>query len=146
MKLSLPRFGSKGVVGLDIGSSSVKLVEVASKGRSGFELTHLGTTHSGLSASSRGTETGKSARPIVLGVAAAVLILVGAGVYSRLHAPEVSVKSATVEAPAPIQNTKVRLRVTAFPATAKVYVDDELMPSNPSRWFTSSSSCAVSPR
>jgi type IV pilus assembly protein PilM len=42
MKLSLPRFGSKGLVGLDIGSSSVKLVEVAPKGRGGFELAHLG--------------------------------------------------------------------------------------------------------
>jgi serine/threonine-protein kinase len=96
-----------------------------------MELTHLGTTQSGLSASSRGTETGKSARPIVLGVAAAVLVLVGAGVYSRLHAPEVSVNAATTEKPAPVVNNKVRLRVTAFPATAKVYVDDELMPSNP---------------
>jgi type IV pilus assembly protein PilM len=43
MKLSLPRFGSKGLVGLDIGSSSVKLVELAQKGRGGFELTHMGT-------------------------------------------------------------------------------------------------------
>jgi type IV pilus assembly protein PilM len=43
MKLSLPRFGSKGLVGLDIGSSSVKLVELSPKGRAGFELTNLGT-------------------------------------------------------------------------------------------------------
>ncbi len=42
MKLSLPRFGSKGLVGLDIGSSSVKLVELSPKGRGGFELTHMG--------------------------------------------------------------------------------------------------------
>jgi type IV pilus assembly protein PilM len=42
MKLSLPGFGSRGLIGLDIGSSSVKLVEVAPKGRSGFELSHLG--------------------------------------------------------------------------------------------------------
>jgi type IV pilus assembly protein PilM len=42
MKLSLPRFGSKGLIGLDIGSSCVKLVELAPKGRGGFELTHLG--------------------------------------------------------------------------------------------------------
>src|SRR5499426_2917438 len=42
MKLSLPGFGSKGLIGLDIGSSAVKLVEVAPKGRGGFELTHLG--------------------------------------------------------------------------------------------------------
>jgi type IV pilus assembly protein PilM len=42
MKLSLPRFGSKGLIGLDIGSSSVKLVELSPKGRGGFELTHLG--------------------------------------------------------------------------------------------------------
>jgi type IV pilus assembly protein PilM len=42
MKLSLPRFGSKGLIGLDIGSSSVKLVELNRKARGGFELTHLG--------------------------------------------------------------------------------------------------------
>jgi type IV pilus assembly protein PilM len=44
MKLSLPRlgFGSQSVVGLDIGSSSVKLVELSKKGRGGFELSHLG--------------------------------------------------------------------------------------------------------
>ena len=42
MKLSLPRFGSRGLIGLDIGSSSVKLVELSPKGRGGFELTHLG--------------------------------------------------------------------------------------------------------
>jgi len=43
MRLSLPRFGSRGLFGLDIGSSSVKVVELSPKGRSGgFELTHLG--------------------------------------------------------------------------------------------------------
>ena len=43
MKLALPRFGSSTVVGLDIGSSSVKAVEIASKGRDrGFELRGLG--------------------------------------------------------------------------------------------------------
>lgn len=43
MKLSLPRLGRKSVVGLDIGSSTVKAVEIASKGRDkGFELRSLG--------------------------------------------------------------------------------------------------------
>ena len=43
MKLSLPGFGSKSMVGLDIGSSSVKAVELTMKGRgTDFELTHLG--------------------------------------------------------------------------------------------------------
>jgi len=43
MKLAWPRFGSSSVVGLDIGSSSVKAVEIASKGRDrGFELRGLG--------------------------------------------------------------------------------------------------------
>jgi type IV pilus assembly protein PilM len=43
MKLSLPRFGKASVVGLDIGSSSVKAVEIVSKGRDkGFELRSLG--------------------------------------------------------------------------------------------------------
>jgi len=43
MRLSLPRFGSRGLFGLDIGSSSVKVVEISRKGRSGgFELSHLG--------------------------------------------------------------------------------------------------------
>ena len=43
MKFSLPSFGSKSIVGLDIGSASVKAVELAVKGRGDdFELTHLG--------------------------------------------------------------------------------------------------------
>ena len=43
MKLSLPNFGGKSIVGLDIGSSSVKAVELVPKGKNNeFELTHLG--------------------------------------------------------------------------------------------------------
>ena len=43
MRFALPSFGSKSVVGLDIGSSSVKAVELTRRGRSKeFELTHLG--------------------------------------------------------------------------------------------------------
>jgi type IV pilus assembly protein PilM len=43
VKLSLPTLGSKSLVGLDIGSSSVKAVEISHKGKSQeFELTHLG--------------------------------------------------------------------------------------------------------
>ena len=43
MKLSLPSIGSKSMVGLDIGSSSVKAVELVSKGKDKeFELTNLG--------------------------------------------------------------------------------------------------------
>ncbi len=48
MKFSLPRFSfsSRSVVGLDVGSSSIKAVELAKKGRSGgFELTHLGVAN-----------------------------------------------------------------------------------------------------
>ncbi|MCZ6464895.1 MAG: type IV pilus assembly protein PilM [Proteobacteria bacterium] len=43
MKLSLPSFGKSSFVGLDIGSSSVKAIEVAVKGRDkGFELKSMG--------------------------------------------------------------------------------------------------------
>ncbi len=43
MKLSLPNFGSKSIIGLDIGSSSVKAVEISQKSKSkDFALTHLG--------------------------------------------------------------------------------------------------------
>lgn len=43
MKLSLPNFGSKSIIGLDIGSSSVKAVEISKKSKSkDFDLTHLG--------------------------------------------------------------------------------------------------------
>lgn len=41
MQLPFPRLRSKSIVGLDIGSSSVKAVEVAPRG-DGFELLHLG--------------------------------------------------------------------------------------------------------
>jgi type IV pilus assembly protein PilM len=43
MKFALPQFGKASVIGLDIGSSSVKAVEVVAKGRDkGFELRSLG--------------------------------------------------------------------------------------------------------
>jgi type IV pilus assembly protein PilM len=43
VKFSLPSFQSKSVVGLDVGSSTVKAVELSLKGRGrGFELSHLG--------------------------------------------------------------------------------------------------------
>ena len=43
MRFALPSLGSKSIVGLDIGSSSVKAVELSRRGRSKeFELTHLG--------------------------------------------------------------------------------------------------------
>ena len=43
MKINFPSLSSKSVIGLDVGSSSVKAVELALKGkRDGFELTHLG--------------------------------------------------------------------------------------------------------
>ena len=41
MQLPFLRLGSKSVIGLDIGSSSVKAVEVVPRGN-GFELLHLG--------------------------------------------------------------------------------------------------------
>ena len=45
MRFALPSFGSKSIVGLDIGSSSVKAVELNRRGRSKeFELTHLGVS------------------------------------------------------------------------------------------------------
>jgi type IV pilus assembly protein PilM len=41
--VKLPSFGSRSIVGLDIGSSSVKAVEISRRGKSrDFELTHLG--------------------------------------------------------------------------------------------------------
>jgi type IV pilus assembly protein PilM len=43
VRFALPSFGSKSVVGLDIGSSAVKAVELSRRGRGKeFELTHLG--------------------------------------------------------------------------------------------------------
>jgi len=43
MKFSLPSFGKASLIGLDIGSSSVKAVEIATKSRDkGFELRSLG--------------------------------------------------------------------------------------------------------
>ncbi len=43
MRFSLPGFGAKSIVGLDIGSSSVKAIELVNKGKS-FELAHLGVS------------------------------------------------------------------------------------------------------
>jgi type IV pilus assembly protein PilM len=46
VKFSLPRFNSRSAVGLDVGSSVIKAVELSKKGRSGgFELSHLGVAN-----------------------------------------------------------------------------------------------------
>jgi len=43
VKIRFPSFNAKSIVGLDVGSSSVKAIELALKGKGkGFELTHLG--------------------------------------------------------------------------------------------------------
>jgi Tfp pilus assembly PilM family ATPase len=43
VKLGFGGFAAKSMIGLDIGSSSVKAVEIATKGRgNAFELTHMG--------------------------------------------------------------------------------------------------------
>jgi type IV pilus assembly protein PilM len=43
VKFSLPGFGSKSIVGLDVGSSSIKAVELSKKSKNkNFELTHMG--------------------------------------------------------------------------------------------------------
>ena len=42
MKLALPNFGSKSIIGLDIGSSTVKAVEISSRKNGEFDLSHLG--------------------------------------------------------------------------------------------------------
>ena len=43
MKFSLPSFGKASVIGLDIGASSVKAIEIVQKSRDkGFELRSLG--------------------------------------------------------------------------------------------------------
>ena len=43
MKFGLSSFGPKSMIGLDIGSSTVKAVELSAKGRGkDFELTHMG--------------------------------------------------------------------------------------------------------
>lgn len=43
MRFRLPNFSSKSVVGLDVGSSSIKAVELTARGKNGgFELSHLG--------------------------------------------------------------------------------------------------------
>jgi type IV pilus assembly protein PilM len=45
VKLSLPGFGSKSIVGLDIGSSTIKAVEISRRSNGEeFELTHLGVS------------------------------------------------------------------------------------------------------
>jgi type IV pilus assembly protein PilM len=44
VRFSLPSFSSKSMIGLDIGSSMVKAVEITLRGKGGeFELSHLGT-------------------------------------------------------------------------------------------------------
>ena len=46
MKLAFPSFGSKSLVGLDIGSSSVKAVELSKRGKGkNFDLTHVGVAN-----------------------------------------------------------------------------------------------------
>ena len=93
-----------------------------------LELTSLALTHSGASQISDKRSVTQVTRPKVglyvgLGLLAA---LVGGIVLARSsdHEPE------GAPAPAPT-STQVTLRLTAFPGAAKIYLDGNLLPSNP---------------
>jgi serine/threonine-protein kinase len=98
-----------------------------------IELTHLALTQSG---STHLEAAQKAARPrrrlLYLGVGLAILlggVSIGGALAMRRTGAETAV-TAKPAAPAP-EATTVRFRVTAFPGSAKIYLDDELLPSNP---------------
>jgi serine/threonine protein kinase len=96
-----------------------------------LELTSLALTHSGASQISDKRSVTQVTRPklglyVALGLLAAV---VGGVVLSR--SPDQKAEGpATPAAPAPA-STQLTLRLTAFPGAAKIYLDGNLLPSNP---------------
>jgi hypothetical protein len=62
----------------------------------------------------------------------ALLAVIGVAIWQLVIKPkEVEAGSAPTMQRSTEASDEVRLRVTAFPATAKIYIDEELMPSNP---------------
>jgi serine/threonine-protein kinase len=97
-----------------------------------LELTSLALTHSGASQISEKRSVTQVGRPkLALFAGLAVVAAAVSGVLLlRSPDPKDAPENPSLGAPAPA-STQVTLRLTAFPGSAKIYLDGELMPSNP---------------
>ncbi len=99
-----------------------------------LELTNLALTQSGSTQlEGEGYPEERSRAPLIAAVAVLLLLIAGVGwaVIGKGNAdpggPKAAVSSPLPEAPP----TSVQLRITAFPAVAKIYLDNQLLPGNP---------------
>ncbi|HET9958257.1 MAG TPA: serine/threonine-protein kinase [Polyangiaceae bacterium] len=69
-------------------------------------------------------------KALVLGAIACLGALVAVGFASGVGSKPVQAVAAPPVSPAAVSNS-VRLRITGFPAAAKLYLDEQLLPSNP---------------
>jgi serine/threonine-protein kinase len=96
-----------------------------------LELTSLALTHSGASQISDKRSVTQVTRPkIGLYLGLGLLAVVIGGVVLARSPGQKPEGPATPAAPAPT-STQVTLRLTAFPGAAKIYLDGNLLPSNP---------------
>ncbi len=97
-----------------------------------IELTNLALTQSGSTQLEPGL-TGKSRKGSSLTLIAAALLAIGAvgGAWFAAAKNKADSERSPNTAASTTPSITVQLRVTAFPATAKIFLDNQLLPSNP---------------
>lgn len=96
-------------------------------GVSGADATHTESRERDVLAAERTRAVGLGA----LGAAVLMLLVVAGWGYLRVAEPAPAPAAPSAVAPVTLAPARVTLRVTAFPATAKLYLGGELLPSNP---------------
>jgi eukaryotic-like serine/threonine-protein kinase len=99
-----------------------------------LELTNLALTQSGSTQlEADGYPEERSRAPLIAAVAVLLLLIAGVGwaVIGKGNADPGGLKAATSSPPPEAPPTSVQLRITAFPAVAKIYLDNQLLPGNP---------------
>ena len=99
-----------------------------------LELTNLALTQSGSTQlESDAYPEERSRAPLFAAVALLLLLIAGVGwaVVGKGNAEAGDPKTGSSATPADAPPTHVQLRITAFPAVAKIYLDGQLLPGNP---------------
>jgi eukaryotic-like serine/threonine-protein kinase len=99
-----------------------------------LELTNLALTQSGSTQLESGSYPEQRSRaPLVAVVALLLLLVAGLGwaVVGRGNAEPGAAKPPNSVPVPEVPPTHVQLRITAFPAVAKIYLDNQLLPGNP---------------
>jgi eukaryotic-like serine/threonine-protein kinase len=97
-----------------------------------IELTNLALTQSGSTHLDQFQQHGKRPKRSILFTGLAIAILIGGAIGGALVMRQADAGAGgNAKTTPPPEPTSIRLRVTAFPGAAKIYLDDQLLPSNP---------------